>query len=78
MAASYAVVGDSFRAATPQIWSPASIQSQNLTIAGYDLHPDGKRVATSATSEQASVVLDKVVFVSNFVDYLRRIAPGTK
>ncbi len=73
MAAPYAVVGESFRAGTPKAWSPSSgIQS------GYDVHPDGTRVATSAAPEQASSVRDHVVFVFNFGDYLRTIAPGTK
>ena len=61
MAAPYTVVGDSFRADTPQIWSPA-----------------GQRVATAAAPEQGSDVQDHVVFVFNFGDYLRTIAPGTK
>jgi Tol biopolymer transport system component len=74
MAAPYAVVGDSFRADTPQIWSPTSIQDANATNSAYDLHPDGKRVATSAAPDQASSVQDKVVFVFNFGDYLRTIA----
>jgi serine/threonine-protein kinase len=74
MAARYTVVGDSFRADTPQIWSPMSIQG-SPTNSAYDLHPDGKRVATAAASRQASIVQDKVVFVSNFGDYLRTIAP---
>ena len=69
MAAPYAVVGDSFRADTPQVWSPARIQAR--TGADYDLHPDGKRVATSP--DQASMVQDQVVFVFNFGDYLRTI-----
>ncbi len=77
MAAQYAVVGDSFRADTPQIWSPASIQVMGAANSAYDLHPDGQRVATSAAPEQASVQ-DKVVFIFNFDDYLRTIAPGTK
>lgn len=37
-----------------------------------------ERVATAASQEQASGVQDKVVFVSNFGDYRRTIAPGTK
>ena len=41
----------------------------------FDLHPDGKRVATIAAPEQADSNQDKVVFVFNFFDYLRRIAP---
>jgi hypothetical protein len=44
----------------------------------FDLHPDGKRVATVVAQEQANGVQDHVVFVSNFGDYLRTIAPGTK
>jgi hypothetical protein len=77
MAAPYAVVGDAFRADTPQIWSPTSIQ-RATSSSTYDLQPDGKRVATTAGSEQGNVVQDKVVFVFNFGDYLRTIAPGTK
>jgi hypothetical protein len=76
MFASYTVVGDSFMAGKPQNWSPTSIVG---TVRGpYDLHPDGKRVAATATQEQTKTVQDKVVFVFNFADYLRKIAPGTK
>ena len=77
MAAPYAVVVDSFRADTPQIWSPTSIPGLGGFSSAYDRHPDGKRVATGAP-DQASSVQDKVVFVFNFGDYLRTIAPGTK
>jgi serine/threonine-protein kinase len=78
MAAPYAVIDDSFRAAAAQVWSPTRIQSLSLTIAGYDLHPDGKRVAASVAPEHGSGVQDHVVFVFNFGDYLRTIAPGPK
>lgn len=68
-------MGDSFRADTPQVWSPTS-----LTLLGpnspYDLHPDGKRLAIAAAQDQGSVVQDKVVFIFNFFEYLRKIAPG--
>jgi serine/threonine-protein kinase len=77
MAAPYAVVGESFRADTPQVWSPTNIYRAS-TNSGYDLHPDGKRVATFVDQEQAGGVQDKVVFVSNFFHYLRKIAPGAK
>ena len=76
MSAPYAVVGDSFRADTPQIWSPTTIQGVAPGNTAYDLHPDGKRVATSAAEPDR--VQDKVVFVFNFGAYLRTIAPGTK
>ncbi len=78
MAAPYAVVGDSFRADTPQVWSPTSIQGVAPGNSAYDVHPDGKRVAAAVQPDRASVVRDKVVFFSNFGDYLRTIAPGTK
>ena len=78
MVASYAVVGEAFRASTPQLWSPTIAEGWGPGTAGYDLHPDGKRVAAAAAQVQADSVQDKVVFVSNFADYLRTIAPGTK
>ena len=74
MAAPYTVVGESFRAATPQIWSPTTVQPSSTAV--YDLHPDGKRVAAAAELPPASGVQDHVVFVFNFADYLRTIVPA--
>jgi Tol biopolymer transport system component len=78
MAAPYAVVGDAFRAETPQIWSPTNVQGAGTLNSAYDLHPDGVRVAASAGPNQSSVVEDKVVFVFNFADYLSTIAPRSQ
>jgi hypothetical protein len=78
MVAPYAVVGDSFRADPPQIWSPTSIRGGSSPAISYDLHPDGKRLAAVAAAEHGGTVQDKVVFVFNFADYLRKIAPGSK
>jgi serine/threonine-protein kinase len=77
MVAPYAVADDSFRADKPQIWSPTSIRPPSATNSAYDLHPDGKRLVTAAAPD-AGASQDKVVFVFNFADYLRKIAPGTK
>lgn len=81
MFAPYAVVGDSFRAEKPQIWSPIGYRS----LGGgefknaYDLHPDGKRLAiVAAEDESAGVAQDKVVFFFGFGDYLKKIAPVGK
>ena len=71
----YAEVGDSFRADKPQIWSPTGIRSTRAGNGAYDLHPDGKRLAVAGAQDQGTAVQDKVVFVFNFADYLRRIAP---
>jgi hypothetical protein len=78
MVAPYTVVGDSFRADPPQIWSPTSVRGVSSPAISYDPHPDGKRLAAVAAQGQASGVQDKVVFVFNFADYRRKIAPGTK
>ena len=78
MVAPYTVVGDSFRADPPQIWSSTSVRGGSSPAISYDLYPDGKRLAAVAAQDQASGVQDKVVFVFNLADYLRKIAPGTK
>ena len=41
-----------------------------------DLHPDGKRFVVAGSESEAAQRLDKVVFVFNFFDELRRIAPS--
>jgi Tol biopolymer transport system component len=80
MVAAYTVVGDSFKAETPQPWSPIGYQSLGSPVVSgpYALHPDGKRVAFAAARENDSELHDQVVFISNFFDYLRKIAPATK
>jgi serine/threonine-protein kinase len=76
MFARFAVKGDSFRADTPQLWSPTSIQATS-DASPYDLHPDGKQIAAAAVHDE-NVVKDKVVFMFNFFEYLRKIAPVKK
>lgn len=78
MTAPYTVVGESFRADTPRVWSPTILVGTIATNAGYDLHPDGKRIVAATGQGSDDAVLDQVVFVFNFGDYLRTIAPGTK
>jgi serine/threonine-protein kinase len=78
MAAPYAVVGDSFQAQTPKVWSSTSVQRVVPSNSAYDLHPDGKRIAAAAVVDQSGIVQDKVVFVFNFAEYLAKIAPGKK
>ena len=77
MAAPYAVVGDSFRAEKPQIWSPVGFRGLGNDYP-YDIHPDGKRLAIIAAADESGVVQDKVVFFFNFGDYLKKIAPVAK
>jgi len=77
MVARYSVAGNAFIADKPQVWSPTGFVGLGLSNP-YDLHPDGKRVALIADRTQADQARDKVVFVFNFADYLRTIAPRAK
>jgi serine/threonine-protein kinase len=74
--ASYAVLGDSFRAEKPRAWSPGRVPGGAFT--GFDLHPDGKRFAVVKAAEETEARVDKVVFITNFFDELRRIGPPAK
>jgi Tol biopolymer transport system component len=78
MTAPYAVVGESLHADKPQNWSPTNVQFRRSLNSMYDLHPDGKRLAALAAQDQGGAIQDKVVFVFNFADYVRKIAPVTK
>ena len=73
MVASYTVEADSFRADKPRRWS--ELRSGR---GFFDLHPDGDRVAVEAVLEQTAARQDKVVFIFNFFDELRRIAPAKR
>ena len=44
----------------------------------YDLHPDGNRFALAAVTDSAELKQNRVVFVFNFFDELRRVAPVTQ
>jgi Tol biopolymer transport system component len=74
MVAPYDVVGDSFRADKPRLWSPTGIRGVGLP-SPYDIHPDGKRLAVVGKRDEDTSAHDTVVFVFNFFDELRRLAP---
>ena len=71
MAASYSVKGDTFVAEKPRVWL--------LTLGGtqWDLAPDDKRVLVLAPVEPAEAPKQEheVVFLINFLDYLRQRVP---
>jgi len=74
MVLTYAASGDSFRAEKPQLWSPGQ-----FTNRGFDLHPDGKRfVVLKAPDSEQTAAVNKVSFIFNFFDELRRkVPPGS-
>jgi hypothetical protein len=78
MVVSYTGVGDSFNAEKPQLWSPQAILPRPR-YRWLNLHPDSERFVVSApTGAQPEDKRDKVVFIFNFFDELRSIAPVTK
>ena len=80
MVATYTADGDSFRAGKPQPVSDATFTSRRPlgTLRNLDLHPDGQRFAVAPAVDESAVKQDKVVFIFNFFDELRRIAPGAR
>ncbi len=78
MVAAYTVEGD-FSAEKPRVWSPGIAPWRGPSARTYDLHPDGERVAVlKASGDEADARGDRVVFIQNFFDELRRIAPADK
>ena len=75
MAASYTVAGDAFRAGKPNEWTATSVRAVNGGYPVVDLHPDGRRLAVLKRPDLVEQKRDKVVFVFNFFDELRRVAP---
>jgi Tol biopolymer transport system component len=78
MVVSYTASGDSFHAGKPQLWSPGQFTDRGATY-NFDLHPDGKRFAVLKTpgTVQAAAV-NKVSFIFNFFDEIRRKFPPGK
>jgi hypothetical protein len=77
MVAAYTVSGDTFRAEKPQLWAEGRIGPQTGQRS-FDLHPDGQRVAVAPDVAPVGGQQNRVVFIFNFFDELRRIAPVTK
>jgi serine/threonine-protein kinase len=76
MVASYSTEGEVFKADKPRVWSERRLIGRPRQRS-FDLHPDGERVAVAVASEVENVDVkqDKLVFIVNFFDELRRIAP---
>jgi Tol biopolymer transport system component len=79
MAVTYTASGDSFHADKPQLWSPGQFFERGFGVYNFDLHPDGKRFAVlkAPGTEQAAAV-NKVSFIFNFFDEIRRKLPPGK
>jgi serine/threonine-protein kinase len=76
MVAPYAAEGDLFRAEKPRQWSPGLLSPRALSRE-FDLHPSGERFAVlKVAEEQPGEKRDKVVFIQNFFEELRRVTPA--
>ena len=77
MVVSYTIEGDSFKADKPRLWSDQAIVPLARQRV-FNLHPDGERLAVAVSSNPVQEKLDKVSFIFNFFDELRRVASSTK
>jgi Tol biopolymer transport system component len=76
MVAAYTASGDSFRAEKPRLWAEGYVGPQTGQRS-FDLHPDGERVAVAPELGSFDRPQDRLVFVFNFFDELRRMATPT-
>jgi serine/threonine-protein kinase len=78
MVAPYSVEGNSFKTDKPRPWSGKSILPRNREWS-FDIHPDGERLAVALPPGTLTETRqDKVVFIFNFFEELRRLAPAKR
>jgi hypothetical protein len=75
LVASYSVEGAAFHAGMPRPWTDGRVAFRPK---GASLHPDGERIAAAPGMTAADINRERLVFVLNFFDELRRLAPATK
>jgi hypothetical protein len=80
MVVTYTASGDTFHADKPQLWSPGQFTDRGAGFYNFDLRPDGKRFAVlKAPDTEQTTAVNKVSFIFNFFDELRRkLPPGKK
>jgi DNA-binding winged helix-turn-helix (wHTH) protein/Tol biopolymer transport system component len=74
MVTSYRARGDSFVADPPRLWSQNRFLNFSTTR-DYDPAPDGKHVVALMPAETTQEPRDRVIFLLNFFDELRRRVP---
>jgi serine/threonine-protein kinase len=80
MVAAYTASGSMFQAEKPRAWSAVSLPLSTWAIGelNYDVSPDGKRLVVAPDQAEGAAKEDKITFLFNFTDQLRRIAPPAK
>jgi hypothetical protein len=75
----YSIVGDSFSASQPRLWSEKEPSLRDITGIATEFLPDGTRLVISLPSEPpADHKPPHVVFLLNFFDYLCQRVPVGK
>ena len=74
MAVPYRFDGKAFSHDAPRPWSTVRYATAGPTRK-YDLDPDGKRAIVATPDTTGATAYDKVTFVFNFFDELRRLLP---
>jgi Tol biopolymer transport system component len=80
MVAEYTTKGDSFVAGKARVWSEKEIGDTAMLGSSFDVAPDGKRIAVLMPVErpEAQRTQNRVIFLENFSDELRRKVPTGK
>ena len=80
MVAEYATKGDSFVAGKARVWSEKEIGDTAMLGSSFDVAPDGKRIAVLMPVERPETqrTQNRVIFLENFSDELRRKVPTGK
>jgi hypothetical protein len=78
MVVQYKAQGDSFALDKPRLWSEGAPLLDAGANRTFDLHPEGQRFAVLRPPEAQAEKSDKLTFIFNFFDELRRVAPTRK
>lgn len=73
MVASYHARGDSFLPDRPRVWTKKIVGFS--TTRSYDPAPDGKRIVALMAADTPQESPDRLIFLLNFCDELRRRVP---
>jgi serine/threonine-protein kinase len=77
MVVGYTIQGDSFVHDNPRLWSEKQLTNTANARKNFDLAPDGNRIVAVMPAERGEQQQSQhhVVFLENFFDELRRLAP---
>ena len=79
MVTAYSAKGDSFAADKPRLWAQQQLPDPGFNGITYDLGPDGRVVALiPAEAPESESSPDRLIFLENFFDELRRKVPTGK